>query len=144
MSRGGHVERRTFVQGAFGLAACVLGGGLAALTVARETSHEDGFVTPEVMSPELCEGPVMQSGIRLVTGDGDVVSGYYGDTKLFTVDGQGAELMRLADGSRTIDDLTDSLGGLARPADVASFFVTLGQAGYLQNTVLVNLLENPE
>ena len=33
--------------------------------------------------------------------------------------------------------------GIRNPADVASFFVTLGQAGYLQNTVVVNLLEIP-
>ena len=42
-----------------------------------------------------------------------------------------------------LDELADSLDETPDPADVASFFVTLGQAGYLQNTVLVNLVENP-
>ena len=84
----------------------------------------------------------MAAGIRLVP-EGESVHGYFGDTHLFTVDTQGAELMRLADGTLTIDELAESLSVPVRPADVASFFVTLGQAGYLQNTVLVNLVEIP-
>ena len=56
------------------------------------------------------------------------------------MDATGAELVRLADGSRTIDELASANGQL-KPADVASFFVELGQAGYLANTVLVNLTE---
>ena len=35
------------------------------------------------------------------------------------------------------------MGRPVEAVDVASFFVTLGQAGYLQNTVLVNLYEIP-
>ena len=81
----------------------------------------------------------MVAGIELVS-DGKVVRGMYGDTHLFDVDVTGAELIRQADGSRTIDELAKA-GTQLRPADVASFFVELGRAGYLSNTVLVNLTE---
>ena len=82
---------------------------------------------------------MMAAGIELVA-DGDVVRGMYNGTHLFNVDATGAELMRLADGSRTIDELAGA-GTQLKPAEVASFFVELGQAGYLANTVLVNLTE---
>lgn len=136
------MERRTFVQGAFGLVALTLAGGLASQLLPKPGDGAGDFVTPEVESPELADGPVMVSGIRLVESDG-AAQGYYGDMHLFTVDEQGAQLVRLADGSLTLDELAGSLDAPVNPADVASFFVTLGQAGYLRNTVLVNLMELP-
>ena len=136
------MERRTFVRGAFGLVALVTAGGLAVRPRVGDIGDEI-FVTPEVDSPELADGPVMAAGIRLVPQGDGIVHGVYDDMRLFAVDECGAELVRLADGSRTIDDLAASLGQAVHPADVASFFVTLGQAGYLQNTVLVNLYEIP-
>lgn len=135
------MERRSFLRGAFGLAVLAV-GGLAALSTTQDKS-DDGFVTPDVALAESVEGPVMAAGIRLVPDSEGSVHGYFGDTLLFNVDEQGAELMRLADGSMTIDELASALSIPAKPADVASFFVTLGQAGFLQNTVLVNLVENP-
>ena len=85
----------------------------------------------------------MEAGIELVEGDAGTWGGWFGNTHLFDVDERGARLMCMADGSRTIDDLAASLETPADPVDVASFFVTLGQAGYLQNTVMVNLVEIP-
>ena len=143
MRDGVLMERRTFVRGAFGLVALVTAGGLVARQNAGLVTRDEVFVTPEVDSPELADGPVMAAGIRLVPQDDGIVHGFYDDVRLFAVDECGAELVRLADGSRTIDDLAASLGQAVHPADVASFFVTLGQAGYLQNTVLVNLVEKP-
>ena len=137
------MERRTFIRGAFGLVALAAAGGLANLPNPSGDERRDGFVTPEVASPETAEGPVMEAGIELVEGDAGTWGGWFGDTHLFDVDGQGARLMLSADGSRTIDDLAASLEAAVNPADVASFFVTLGQAGYLQNTVMVNLMEIP-
>lgn len=137
---GAHMERRTFVQGAFGLAALVLAGGLASVTAQQHDDEAGVFVTPEVASPELADGPVMAAGIRLVEADGNT-QGYYGDLHLFTVDERGAQLIRLADGNLTLDELADALDDDVAAVDVASFFVTLGKAGYLQNTVLVNLVE---
>lgn len=135
------MERRTFVQGTFGLAALVLAGGLTSVAISQVGDEPGDFVTPETVSPEFADGPVMASGIRLTEKDGSA-QGYYGDTHLFSVDERGAQLIRLADGSLTIDELAASLDDSVAPADVASFFVTLGQAGYLQNTVLVNLVEH--
>ncbi len=136
------MERRTFVRGAFGLIALAAAGGLAKLPAAPDRGR-NGFVTPEVASPEIADGPVMEAGIELVEGDVGTWGGWFGNTHLFDVDERGARLMCMADGSRTIDDLAASLETPADPADVASFFVTLGQAGYLQNTVMVNLVEIP-
>lgn len=137
------MERRSFVQGAFGLVVLVAGGGLAACSAAPGVELSADFVTPEVAATSSAKGPVMVAGIKLVRTGENEVHGYYGDTHLFSVDAQGEELVRMADGTRTIDDLAASLSLPADPADVASFFVTLGQAGYLQNVVLVNLVENP-
>ena len=137
------MERRTFVQGAFGLVALVLAGGVTALKRGDVSSVPVTFVTPSVVDLECAVGPVMEAGIGLrLQGDG-VIGGFYGDTELFSVDERGAELIRLADGSLALDELAAALGGSVRVADVASFFVTLGQAGYLANTVLVNFVEMP-
>ena len=131
------MERRTFVKGAFGFVALAT-LGIAGAAVGANASHPN-FVTASILDLESARGPAMAAGIELVE-NGNVVHGMYGNTHLFNVDATGAELVRLADGSRTIDELASANGQL-KPADVASFFVELGQAGYLANTVLVNLTE---
>jgi hypothetical protein len=82
--------------------------------------------------------------VLIKTAEG--VQGHYGDTHLFTVDALGAALIQRADGSRGIEDIAaEASSALATPlaaADAASFFVTLGQSGYLQNQVLIALYEN--
>lgn len=137
------MERRTFVQGAFGLVALVLAGGVTALKRGDVSSVPVTFVTPSVVDLECAVGPVMEAGICLKPQGDGVIGGFYGDTELFSVDERGAELIRLADGSLALDELAAALGGSVRVADVASFFVTLGRAGYLANTVLVNFVEMP-
>ena len=82
----------------------------------------------------------MREGIQLVP-DGDVVRGEAGGVHLFNVDALGADLIGLADGTRTIDELAASVASEPTPADVASFFVALGKAGYLAHPVYVNLTE---
>ena len=131
------MERRAFVRGAFGFVALATLGVAGA--VAGTSASRASFVTTAGLDAESACGPAMVAGIELVT-DGDVVHGRYGDTHLFDVDATGAALIRQADGSRTIEELADA-GTQLRPADVASFFLELGQAGYLSNTVLVNLTE---
>lgn len=134
------MERRTFVRGAFGLVILTAGAYLGA-TMAGEDGTEQGFVTPEVPSPEAAVGPVMAAGIELwTTGDG-AYEGRYGDVKLFSTDQTGAQLIRHADGTLTLDELAASAQVALDEADVASFFVSLGEAGYLQNEVYVNLYE---
>jgi hypothetical protein len=137
------MERRTFVQGAFGLAALVLAGGIADLKKGCAPRASEAFITPSVVDLECAVGPVMEAGICLKPQGDGVIGGFYGDTELFSVDERGAELIRLADGSLALDELAAALGGSVRVADVASFFVTLGRAGYLANTVLVNFVEMP-
>ncbi len=147
------MERRDFVKGAFGLAIITAGAGIGFAGAGSASSGIDEssvvFETAGGSIPEDAVGPVMQAGIQLVERPGSTeLLGCYEGRELFTVNPIGAALIGLADGSRTIDELTnqaeDLMGRVVNPADAASFFVTLGQAGYLQNTVLVNLYEIPE
>ncbi len=147
------MERRTFVKGAFGLAILAAGAGLG-FAGSREQAApteqaREGLVytTPDGAAIDEAVGPLMQGDIDLVAVDDDAYSGFFGNTELFTVDGTGVQLMELADGTRSLDGIADeaqvALGQELDVADVASFFVTLGQSGYLQNEVYVNLVENP-
>lgn len=136
------MERRTFVQGAFGLVVLAVGGAVGA-RIASQSTDGGRFVMPEIPAAEAADGPVVAAGIELAPNDNGTVRGMAGGVHLFNVDQIGAQLIRLADGSRTIDDLAASLDEPVSAGDVASFFVALGQAGYLANTVLVNLLEIP-
>ena len=126
------MERRTFVRGAFGfvaLAVCA-GAGVLATSEASRTAAADAV------------GPLLVDGIEFVDEpDGGRVAGVFEGTKLFVVDKVGARLAALADGTRSIEEAADAAGVSA--ADAASFFVTLGQAGYLQNEVYVSLCEVP-
>lgn len=131
------MQRRTFVKGAFGFVALAT---LGATGVAAAGKTSQGFVTSKVDAPEAARGPVMVAGIELVQA-GDVVQGWYDGTHLFDVDSLGAELVRMADGSLSIDELASAASTELDAADVASFFVTMGKRGYLANTVLVNLTE---
>lgn len=138
------VERRTFLTGAFGLAAMALGAGIALPGIGKASRLL--FVTTEGVGPDASVGPLMQAGIEVSEMQADQkLVGSYEDTQLFVVDRSGAALIELADGTRTIEELAEdageSLGQELDPADVAKFFVTLGQAGYLQDLVLVNLVE---
>ena len=145
------MERRTFIKGAFGLTVLVAGAGLGIAGMRDSVRADDavpaeGFTTPDNGIPADAVGPVMQGGIDLVAGsDPNVYEGYLSTTQLFRVDRSGAALMMLADGTRTIGEIaaqaSQTLGEPVDAADAAEFFVTLGQEGYLQNEVLVNLLE---
>ena len=138
------MERRTFLTGAFGLVVAAVGAGLG-LSGANErdvVSH----VTTSAVDPAAAVGPLMQAGIELhASPEGERVTGVHEGAELFSVDRAGALLVRLADGTRTIDELVGEassvLGQALDPAEVASFYVTLGKAGYLQKTVLVNLVQ---
>ena len=155
------MERRTFVKGAFGLIVVAAGSGLgflggcggaassgAGIATPAKSLQGAYFTTPVCESPETALGPAMEAGICLVkNADGEGVSGYFEETHLFNVDATGAALIELADGNRTLEGIASEagarLGATVSPADVASFFVSLGQAGFLKNTVLVNLVEVP-
>lgn len=133
-----HMERRTFMKGAFGL-ALLAAGGLGGKYY-DQAPQEQSSETPD---PSDACGPLMRRDIVLEPDGNGLFRGIGRGVHLFNVDATGAELIRLADGSRTIEELADGLETPANPADVASFFVALGQAGFLQNIVVVNLLEIP-
>ncbi|MBR2835832.1 MAG: hypothetical protein IKE43_09045 [Coriobacteriales bacterium] len=152
------MERREFVKNTFGLVLLAASAGLGILgaesaLAADVVSAESKilFTTPAVKDAEAAEGPVIQSGIELVAlaneKGANTFVGRYRATELFTVDKMGVLLISLADGTHTLEDMAQKMskefGQAVNPADVAMFFITLGQAGYLQNKVLVNLYEIP-
>jgi hypothetical protein len=132
------MERRTFMKGAFSL-ALLAAGGLGGVFYYQTPQGQPS----ERPDPNDAYGPLMRRDIVVEPDGTGLFRGIGRGVHLFNVDATGAELIRLADGSRTIEELADGLETPANPADVASFFVTLGQAGFLQNTVVVNLLEIP-
>lgn len=144
------MERRSFVKGAFGLAVLAVGVGVfgsqGGLRIPSKGGEGVLFTTSGAVSLKDAVGPAMQPGIELSQRADTVFTGSYDGLDLFDVDATGAELIALADGSRTIDELavaaSEKLGATVSAADAAAFFVDLGEAGYLANTVLVNLVEN--
>ena len=144
------MERRAFVKGVFGLSVLAIGAGAgvfnaqSALNGAARGSLV--FTAPEGVVGAAASGPALQSGIQLFEGAGEI-AGFYGDTQLFSVDEMGAALISFADGTRDIESIAREAGALLgcefALAEVAAFFVALGQAGYLQDAFYVNLVENP-
>lgn len=153
------MERRAFVKGACGLVILAACGGVS--TIARMALDSQSapmvpdasqgmqvlFTTPKTDTASAV-GPLMHSGIQLVSdAKGAVVRGRINGVELFKVNELGARLVMLADGSRNIKEIASRAvgtdGNAAHAADVASFFVEMGKAGYLQNEVYVNLYEVP-
>ncbi len=101
------------------------------------------FTTPATGEPETATGPLVMAGISLFEVSGkDRVAAFYDDVELFNVNAAGAALLMLADGVRSLEQITAdavSQGHAAELADVALFFSSLGQAGYLRNRVLVSM-----
>jgi len=60
---------------------------------------------------------------------------------VFTVNEIGRELLKMADGSVTVDAMAESLGLATTASEVGMFFVKLGQAGYLKNRMEIVLFE---
>ena len=56
------------------------------------------------------------------------------------VNAAGAELLRLADGRNRLDEIARKAGLEEQVEDVAQFYLTLGNAGYLENRFEVNLI----
>jgi hypothetical protein len=153
------MERRDFVRGVGGLVVVAALGGIAGPRIVQSLtgSPDQGnqasqigqpvFITSSGIAPEAAVGPVMAADIELrATADG--AQGHYDGVHLFNVDALGAQLVKLADGSRTIEQIVASTQA-SNPAfatlpasSAAAFFVQLGQAGYLQNQVYVTLYEN--
>ena len=141
------MDRRTFMKGAFGLVVLTASTGLGSLVGCSgpraATVGNVVFTTPSIGEPESAAGPLMMAGIDLLEIAGaDRFAAYYGDIELFDVDKAGAALVQLADGERTIDAIAEEAtaqGIACEPVDVALFFSSLCNAGYLRNRVLVSI-----
>lgn len=125
------MTRRDFLKGAVGLVLAV-GAGFGSVEVLTR------LLTP---TAETAVGPLMIEGLSFLPtlSGADVL---YREQTAFTVNSTGATLLRLADGTRSLDDIIHDADCESCAADAALFFVTLGQAGYLQNRVEVTLYEN--
>lgn len=122
------MERRTFVQVMVGAAAvCGIGGVAAAQKWSLMTDQQSAT------GPQLIPGLALQStqeGADLYR-DGDLV---------FKVNDAGERLISMADGITPLQTIMDH-DELGSPQDIALFFISLGEAGYLQQQVQVNFVE---
>lgn len=66
---------------------------------------------------------------------------FCGDTEVFSVNETGRQLLEMADGTVTLDEMITKLGLEKTAPDVGLFFVTLGQSGYLENKIEIMLYE---
>jgi len=105
----------------------------------------------EADSPDAI-GPVLQDGLKirpklrfdfetnsLYPAGADV---YFADTKVLSVNEMGRQLLEMADGTVTIDEMAQELDMKKTSAEIGMFFVTLGQSGYLKNRIEIMLYES--
>lgn len=114
-------SRRRFIKGiAAGSALCVIG----------ITARQLGLDLHEDLSSSSHAGPCLREGLTLMTsGDGMKEALWEGET-VFRVNREGAELLTLADGSRTLNEII-RISGNYEPEATADFFLNLARAGWL-------------
>lgn len=119
------LTRRSFLKGAAGF-VLLCGAGFEMPALTASLSEE---IAP--VGPQLVDGLSID---RTDSGAEVTSSGLL----CFTVNEEGERLLRLADGSRTLEEII-RLSGLSSQAEaVVDFFLTLGQAGYLTARLEVN------
>lgn len=122
------MERRTFVQVVVGAAALCSAGTLAAVqSWSLLTSKEN------TRGPELVPGLALRD-----TAEGAAL--YQNGEIVFNVNKAGVPLLGLADGETPFEAILER-SDLGNAEDIALFFVTLGEAGYLKQHVQVDLVE---
>lgn len=125
------MNRRDFLKGTFGLVVACCVGSLGGDGLSRA----EGSGTSADVGPHLIDGLSMSK-----TGGGaDLL---YGDACVFKVNESGRTLLSYADGRHTIAEIAQKSGTAQTADQVAMFFVTLGEAGYLQSKIEVNIVEN--
>lgn len=124
------MNRREFLKGTMGFVlACAAGGVLG-----------KGVINPGVASEDDI-GPRLVEGLRLEPcAEGAEV--YVGEACAFKVNAGGAKLLKYADGRHRISEIAAAAGYGEAAQDVAMFYVTLGESGYLQGKFEVNIIEN--
>ena len=150
------MDRRDFFKGAGGLVIVASLTGIAGTILSHEVNAKSNptqndaapthpnvfYTTPDLAVSEQTIGPVMVAGIDLIAGDAeDTYKGFYSGTHIFDVDKTGAELIMMATGSHSLKAIAAQSSPL-KTHDTAEFFMTLDQAGYLQNQILVTVYEN--
>ncbi len=125
------MTRRDFLKGAAAFVlSCGLGFGLS--KDARESAGSDTAGSGTV-------GPLLRRGLTVTPNESGAAVSFSG-LDCFTVNAAGAELLRLADGRSRLDEIARRAGLEAQMEDVARFYLTLGNAGYLENRFEVNLI----
>ena len=125
------MTRRDFLKGAAAfVVSCGLGFGL------YKDSHES--VGSDVTGTGTV-GPLLKRGLTVMPDRSGAAVSFSG-LDCFTVNAAGAELLRLADGRHRLDEIAHKAGLEAQMEDVAEFYLTLGNAGYLENRFEVNLI----
>ncbi len=122
---GQGITRRDFLKGTAGF-VLLCGAGFSLRGLA-ETSP----------SAEAAVGPRLRDGLRIVqTENGAEVT--YGGGTCFAVNEKGLELLKMADGRQTLQDMIRDAGLEKDPEPAVDFFLTLGRAGYLADRLEVS------
>ncbi|MBR4500680.1 MAG: hypothetical protein IKP22_02135 [Clostridia bacterium] len=120
------ITRRAFLKGTAGFVLlCGSGFGLYGLNEAAKASEEENV------------GPRLRDGFKIIRTENGAEIAYGGET-CFTVNEKGLELLSLADGGHTLEEVIRAAGLEENAGPAADFFLTLGQAGYLQNRLEVS------
>lgn len=120
------ITRRAFLKGTAGFVLlCGSGFGLHALA--------DAAAAPEGKNV----GPRLKDGFKIVRTESAAEITYGGET-CFIVNEKGLELLSLADGRHSLEEVIRAAGLDENAGPAADFFLTLGQAGYLQNRLEVS------
>ena len=119
------ITRRAFLKGTAGFVLlCGSGFGLHGLAEAA-------------VSEEKNIGPKLRDGFRIVRKENGAEITYGGET-CFIVNEKGLELLEMADGRHTLEDMIVAAGLEKNAEPAADFFLTLDRAGYLQDRLEVS------
>ncbi len=120
------ISRRAFLKGTAGFVLlCGSGFGLHGLAEAASAPEEKNA------------GPRLRDGLKILrNGNGAEIA--YGGETCFYVNEKGLELLSLADGRHSFNEMIRAAGLEENAEPAADFFLTLGQAGYLQGRLEVS------
>ena len=112
------ITRREFLKGTAGF-VLLCGSGFALKGLA------------EIAEPErIPVGPEIREELEII-GTSDGASVNVGDELCFTVNEPGLKLLKMADGTRTLNEIIEESGMAENAEPVADFFIALGEAGFL-------------
>ena len=112
------ISRRAFLKGTAGFVLlCGSGFGLHGLAETAATEDETA-------------GLRLRDGLKIVRNENGAEITYNGET-CFIVNEKGLELLRLADGRHSFEEVICAAGLKENAGPAEDFFLTLGRAGYL-------------